>query len=256
MYTTFAIIIQTCILAFGATAAATPATINGPSSNIQHILAADEMIHFNSKGNVEVVKRSEYLKYTGGVPIATPEQRYVNFTIDTEEEAETQHKIEKRCQKQTIFTMKPTQTYVNWDVPMSGIVLAPPDSTASLDINEGFTIENSLVSTQTLASGKIRNFMKHSFGTSFSKSWTTSSSHSYYFTVPPGKFGAIVINPLTTRHSGYVDIGCIGQAKRTEFSGESYRPKSYSDKEWVEGLIGVCVGDTFPLRKCFGEGTL
>ncbi|POS87015.1 hypothetical protein EPUL_003606, partial [Erysiphe pulchra] len=219
--------------------AATPATKNDPS-RIGHILSADEMIHIDSKGRVEVVLRSEYLKYTGGVPIANVEQRYANFTLDTEEEAETQHKIEKRCKKQTVFTMKPTQTYVNWDVPISGVVLAPPNSAVSIGISEGFNIQNSLSSAPSAALNKIKGFMKLVFGVSYGKSWTSSYRSGYTFSVPAGKFGAVVINPLTTRHSGYVDMGCIGQGKRTEFSGESYHSKSNSKMEWVEGLIGLC----------------
>ncbi|KAI6248621.1 hypothetical protein HI914_03312 [Erysiphe necator] len=256
MYTTLNLVIQTCIIAFGALAAATPATNNDHSLRLPRTLNADEMIHFDSKGHVEVVPRSDYLNYTGGVPIARPEQLYANFTVDVEEETNAEHKIEKRCKKQTVFTMKPAQTYVNWDVPMSGVVLAPPNSPASVSINEGFHIQNSLSSPPSLAINQIKQFMKLTFGISYSKSWTSSYKTGYTFSVPAGKFGVVVINPLTTRHSGYVDMGCIGQAKRTEFFGESYQPKAYSNMEWVEGLIGLCVGDTYPLHKCFGEGTL
>lgn len=67
----------------------------------------------------------------------------------------------------------------------------------------------------------------------------------------------MVSNPATTRHSGRVDIGCIAEATDTTyFTADSYSSKAYGGLSWVEGTITLCTGDTYPLPRCSGEGTL
>ncbi|RKF81715.1 putative celp0028 effector like protein [Golovinomyces cichoracearum] len=243
-------------------------------SEIKNELSPDEMIFFGREGRIQVIRRSEYATYTQGITIATAEQHYVNITnntggMSTDKTKQLHHraaeeidrdseglKIQKRCQQHQVFTMKPVETYVDWDIPMSGVLLAPSDSPASVSVNEGFSITNSFSASASANFKFIKDFMKSTFDVSNTRSWTATSMGDYKFSVPPGKFGAIVINPITIRHSGHLDIGCIGQTKRTEFSSESYQSKKYSDMLWIEGLIGLCVGDTYPLKMCFGEGTL
>ncbi|RKF54012.1 putative celp0028 effector like protein [Golovinomyces cichoracearum] len=243
-------------------------------SEIKNELSPDEMIFFGREGRIQVIRRSEYATYTQGITIATAEQHYVNITNNTggmrtdktkqlyqrtAEEIDRDSeglKMQKRCQQHQVFTMKPVESYVDWDIPMSGVLLAPSDSPASISVNEGFSIANSVSASVSANFALIKNFLKSTFDVSNTRSWTATSMGDYKFSVPPGKFGAIVINPITIRHSGHLDIGCIGQAKRTEFSSESYQSKKYSNMLWIEGLIGLCVGDTYPLKMCFGEGTL
>ncbi|KAI6248624.1 hypothetical protein HI914_03311 [Erysiphe necator] len=252
---TLTIIIQAAILAIEATATA-PAIADKPSTRLKHILDANDVIVFDSKGRVEVVTRSESLKIIGDVPVAKAEQRYTNFTLETEERMQTEHKIEKRCKNQAVFTMKPAETYVNWDVVMSGVVRAPPHSSASINVGSGYWISNSLSVSIPWTFDVVKDYLSSTMGLSYGRSWTTTYSSGYTFMIPPGKYGAIVSNPIATRHSGHMDLGCIGNSKRVEFSGESYRTKSYSDMTWVEGIIGLCLGDTYPLPRCLGNGTL
>lgn len=246
---TFSIIFA--ILATGLDA--NPVGLKAVSSS-QRVLSADEMLFFTSDGRVETIKRINYREHTEGVAVATNIQHNYNFTTDFD--GNTAPKIEKRCAVHKVWTLKPTERYVDWDIPMTEVVQAPPDSSVDLAVTEGFSMGNSLSVTTASTIEIVESFFSQSLGINHSKQWTLTYSTGYKFKLPPGKFGAVVINPMTTRHSGYLDIGCVGRAKRTEFSGESYESKSYSDNTWFEGLIGLCIGDTYPLHKCFGEGIL
>jgi hypothetical protein len=42
----------------------------------------------------------------------------------------------------------------------------------------------------------------------------------------------------------------------TPYQADSFEEKSYGDLKWVNGVIGLCTGDEFPLKRCLGEGTL
>lgn len=257
MHITLTLILRATIVAFVATATATTAAISDePPSRLGHLLSADEVILFNNEGRVEIMSRSESLKFTGGLPVARKEQRYANFTLDIDEDINTENKIQKRCKRQKVFTMKPAETYVNWDVAMSGVIRAPPHSNATINVASGYWIGNSLSVSIPATLDIIKEFLSASLGISYGRTWTTTYSAGYTFLIPAGKYGAIVSNPIATRHSGYVDLGCLGNSKRVEFSGESYRSKSYSDMAWVDGIIGLCLGDTYPLPRCTGKGTL
>lgn len=91
---------------------------------------------------------------------------------------------------------------------------------------------------------------------SWSETWTSSYQSTISFPVPKGKYGAIVSNPFTTRYTGRVDIGCIGYPSESyEFQADAYTSRSYGEMDWVDGVISLCTGDTYPLQKCIGEGT-
>ncbi|RKF64497.1 putative celp0028 effector like protein [Erysiphe neolycopersici] len=237
-----------------ATSVSSATTIHPPSSNIQREITAEELILTGPNGRIEVVSRKEFMARNNTVPIATATQHYSNFT--SLEDKESSSAFEKRCQKQTVFTMNPVETFLNWDVPMSPVVLAPPNDTVAVNIDNGFSISEKL----TVSGGDkipiVKDFLLGALSIKYQRSWSTESSVKYFFMLPPGKVGAIVSNPLTIRHSGWMDTGCIGNSKRTQFSGDSYREMVFNQMPWVEGVIGLCIGDTFPLKRCLGNGTL
>ncbi|KAI6248268.1 hypothetical protein HI914_03309 [Erysiphe necator] len=243
------------ILTFGIAASVSgAATILPPLSQIQHEITAEELIITGRDGRIEVVSRKEYMANINNVPIATAEQHYSNFTI--EEDKGPSPAIQKRCEKRTVFTMNPVETFLNWDVAMSSVVLAPPNNTASVNIDKGHLIGEKLSVSAGPALKSVKKFMGVSLSINYDRSWMTDSSVKYSFVIPPGKFGAVVSNPFTIRHSGWVDIGCIGNSERFKFSGDSYRDMVFMNMPWVEGVIGLCIGDTFPLKRCLGSGTL
>lgn len=237
-----------------ATSISSAATILSRSSQIQREITAEDLIVTGRDGRTEVISRKEYMAYIKSVPIATATQHYNNFT--TSEDRESSPTIEKRCQRQTVFTLNSVETFLNWDVAMSPVVLAPPDGTASVNIDKGHYIGEKLSVSVGAGVDIVKKFLHSVFSINYDKSWMTDSSIKYSFKIPPGKFGAVVSNPLTTRHSGWVDVGCVGNTERIKFSGDSYQSMVFMQMAWVEGVIGLCIGDTFPLKRCLGNGTL
>ncbi|CCU77080.1 CELP0028 Effector like protein [Blumeria hordei DH14] len=221
-------------------------------------LTQDDVIIYGLHNQVKVISRSELQSIMGDIPIATEEQHNKNLTSLVPDFTETEpcRTIAKRCPKETVWSMNPVEVFLNWDVPVSNVVLAPPSNSVSLNINQGFSIGNSIKTSVSTNIKAIKNFLSSSFSVGFSKQWTTAYSAGYRFSIPPGKYGVIVSNPLTTRHSGFMDVGCIGQAERTEFLSDTYQGKDFSDMSWVEGVIGLCVSDSYPVKRCLGSGMI
>lgn len=230
-------------------------TAAGSLSKSKRLLSADEMIIYSNEGRTKVVPRAPLTTYIGDVALATPEQHHGGLKEVAKREAKS-HRIQKRCEKREVFTLLPTEKYVNWDVPMSGVIHAPADSDVAISVSSGNMISNKLRVSTSEAFDVIKYFLLKTVGVSYTKSWTKKYVTKYSFIVPAGRYGAIVLNPLTTRHSGFMDTGCIGNIKRTEFSWESYETKDYSKMKWVDGIISLCLGDTYPLPRCLGNGTL
>lgn len=236
------------------------AAVAGSSSDINRNLNEDDVILFSKDGQFKVVPRSEYDVHFNDIASATPEQHHGNF-VNVEEKPTSQNivkrqDIDKSCDKHSVFSVRPTERYINWDVPMSSVVRAPANSSASVSVSSGYWIGNSLRVSSSRNLEDVKLFIVKSLGVAYDKSWTTTFSAGYSYTIPKGRYGAIVSNPLTTKHSGYLDIGCIGRTTRTEYSFESYNSKDFAQMKWVDGVISLCLGDTYPLPKCLGNGTL
>lgn len=225
------------------------------SSTLHRELTANDLIYFSHEEKIEIVSRKKYMADTVGVPIATEAQHNLNYT-DTKGDEETSPTLQKRCASHTVWTLKPVEKFLGWDVLMSNVVSAPPNQSVSIYIDEGYWLGEKLSLSTSSKFNMVKIFMKTTFGVGFDKSWTTTASSRYSFTIPPGKFGAVVSNPLTTRFSGYIDTGCIGNMERSEFVGDSFQSRGHYKLDWVEGVIGLCVGDTYPLQRCMGKGVL
>ncbi|KAI0991955.1 hypothetical protein K3495_g16231 [Podosphaera aphanis] len=249
-----------CMLVTITTASAAVFSSSQPSSNTNHELTADNMILFGINGEVNVVSRAEFEQSTNRAPIATAEQHNAKnpkyATQGKREVDEATPDVEKRCPKHTVWTLNPAETFYDWDIPMSTVIHAPKNDAALVNVDSGYWVGNSLAVSTSASLDSVKKFLFNNFGLSVTSSWTTTYSTSYGFKIPPGKYGAVVSNPLTTRHSGYMDEGCIGSAKRTEFSSDSFQSKSHGGVSWVQGTIGLCIGDTYPLARCYGNGTL
>ena len=223
------------------------------------MLTEDDVILYGKNGRVEVMKRSEY-----SVIAATdnpfydasnaPPSNVTVYKASTTNELPTRA-LGARCSKETVFTMNPVETFLNWDVLMSQVVKANTAGT-SVSVTEGFSIDNSISVSESATLSTIDQFLSTTFSISYTETWSSSYAAAYTFSIPTGKYGAVVSNPSTTRHSGYVDIGCIAEATRTTFTADSYTSKSYDSLAWVDGVISLCTGDSFPLPRCLGGGTL
>lgn len=167
----------------------------------------------------------------------------------------TEVAVSKRCSKETIWHLDPVSTFLNWDVIMSSVVNAGAND-ATVAVTSGYSITNSLGVSSTTELSLVKDFLSTSFTIDYEQSWQSSYSAGYTFTVPAGKYGAVVSNPMTTRHSGSVDVGCVGAAVTSTFQSDSYSSKSYGDLAWVTGTISLCTSDSYPMKMCNGDGTL
>jgi hypothetical protein len=101
---------------------------------------------------------------------------------------------------QRVFTLDPVNNFLNWDMLMSQVVKANTDGPA-VSITEGFSFESATLS-------KMDQFLSTTFSISYTETWYSSFAALYTFTVPTGKYGAVVSNLQATRYSGYVNIRC------------------------------------------------
>ncbi|KAF2027986.1 hypothetical protein EK21DRAFT_102186 [Setomelanomma holmii] len=139
----------------------------------------------------------------------------------------------------------PNARFLGWDVQVSQIVKSAP---TTINVASGFSITNSISvgvsSTLTL----VKDFLS---------SWQSTQSQTFTAAVPEGKYGAFVSNPWTNRASGNVWTGTIeGEGSLEYYQGDSSESKTFDTMNWVDGVISLCTGDSFPLKRCLGEGTL
>ncbi|CCU77079.1 hypothetical protein BGHDH14_bgh03212 [Blumeria hordei DH14] len=228
-----------------------------PLAPPERSLSQDDVIFFGHNGQMNVVPRTEFVRYAESLPLATEEQQIFNAsTLSLDAETEPNRTITSRCSKETVWALNPAHTFVGWDVLMSSVVKSPPNNSISINVEEGHWLTSKLSASSYSTTKLIEKFLAEAFSTSSDGSWSTSYSSTFSFEVPAGKYGAIVSNPLTIVHEGHVDVGCIGQAERTEFVSHTYQSRDYFNLKWVEGVIGLCVGDTLPLSRCYGPGSL
>lgn len=103
----------------------------------------------------------------------------------------------------------------------------------------------------------VETFLSASVSVDYSTSWGTSQTQQFSAEVPAGKYGAFVTNAWTNRESGNVWQGTVGgDGTLSYYQADSYDSRTYGDLSWVDGVIDLCVRDTFPLQRCLGEGTL
>lgn len=222
------------------------------------VLTADQVIVYGNDGRTEVISKAEYIAalQLGPRPEATNTTTITDITDLTEGEDDT-NTLTKRCKSHTIIYENPTQKFQNWDVVMSGVVRSPPASAALVAVSSGYSISNTLGVSASSEMSLIKDFLSVSYEINYSQTWGTTYAAAYTFEVPAGKIGAVVSNPTTTRRSGKVWRGCPGTQGRTvEYSGDSYESRAYGGLTWVDGVIGLCFADEFPLKRCLGEGFL
>lgn len=223
-----------------------------PSNPIPQVLTEKDVIVFGANGRVEVMKRDEYHLLTRDLYSKTPAS--LTSFENTTSETIPRKALSKRCKSKEVYTMNPDVSFINWDVPMSPVVKSSGDSN-SVSVTQGFSISNSITVSSTISA--VADFLTASFGISYTETWQTSFAAAFTFQIPNGKFGAVVSNPATTRKTGHVDIGCIGEAtERVEYQADSYTSQSFGGLGWVEGTISLCTGDVYPLKMCIGDGTI
>lgn len=162
--------------------------------------------------------------------------------------------LKKRFNTNTVIVKNEPQRFLGWDVQMSAVVKGAP---TQVTVTSGFELSNSISVGVSTTFSLVKDFLEASLSIDYSQSWTSSQEQSFQAEVPADKFGAFVSNPWTTRQSGNVFTGVIGsEGELSYYQADSFTDKSFNSLAWVDGVIALCTGDTFPLKRCLGEGEL
>lgn len=232
-----------------------------PYNPVKRTLQENEIIVYGS-GRLEVMNKTTYADLASkfgltseGRPAPIDASLLSGNDSSLANSTDDSSALSKRCSKIKVFTELPTSTFLNWDVVMSSVISAK-EATATVAVTEGYSIANGITVSTSSSVTVIEDFLTVSYGISYTTTWTSQYSAAYTFQVPIGKYGAVVSNPVTTRHAGYLDQGCVGKATRTYYQADSYTSKAYGGLSWVDGTISLCTSDSYPVNRCLGNGTL
>jgi len=158
------------------------------------------------------------------------------------------------CDLTTAVITDKTQTFVDWDVQMSPVVIG---SGAGMDVSvmSGYTVSNAVSVSAGLDISLIKDKLGGSLGIDYTRTWTTQTAVTVKGTVADGYSGVMITKPIKTRKSGRVLKGCLGsQTEAGTFSADSFEDGSYAGVKWVSGAITMCSKKEFPLSRCSGSG--
>lgn len=223
-------------------------------------LTANDVIVFGEDGRMEVWPKAKYewlasidsgaFEITAAAPLS-----HIEATAPTNHSKRAE--IEKRkCSVLQIIAENPETTFLDWDTPMTSVYHAT-GVTNTLAITAGFMIADAIATTNTVTLNLIQNFLTYAYARQYTTTWTTSTTGAYTYVVEPGNYAAIVTNARTTRKSGYLYTGCIGDAYSAEYyQADSHYNQSYGGMAWVQGVISLCNSTEYPLPMCVGSGFL
>jgi hypothetical protein len=158
------------------------------------------------------------------------------------------------CDLTTALITDKTQTFVDWDVQMSPVVIGTGNG-IDVSVSSGYSVSNGITVSAGLDLSLIKEKLGASAGIDYSRTWTTQTVVTVKATVPNGYSGVMITKPIKTRKTGRVLKGCLGsQTQAGTFSADSYEDGSYSGVKWVSGAITLCSKKEFPLSRCSGSG--
>jgi hypothetical protein len=219
-------------------------------------VGTDDVILYGN-GRLSVMKRTEFteLEAARNSGIAPPKPGYLEDNLITYTGNATNSPGPRLAKRdRTLIIPGASNRFLGWDVQMSQVVKGAP---TTISVSSGFSISNSITVGASSSLTLIKDFLSVSMHVDYSQSWQSTQSQSFQVSVPEGKYGAFVSNPWTNRATGNVWTGTIGgEGSLTYYQGDSFEAKQFDSMEWVDGVISLCTGDEFPLKRCLGEGTL
>lgn len=217
-------------------------------------IGLDDVI-LHGKGHFTVMKRSafEELEAARKASAVPPKPAYlaeIHFSGNETKTPDKQHL--KR--DTSIIIPNPNSRFLGWDVQMSQVTKGAP---TTISVASGFSISNSISVGASSTLTLVKDFLQVSMSIDYSQTWQTTQTQTFTAEVPKDKYGAFVSNPWTNRASGSVWTGTIGgYGELSDYQADSFESKQFDNMEWVDGVISLCTGDEFPLKRCLGEGTL
>lgn len=217
----------------------------------------DDVILYG-KGYFSMIKRSQFeelqaLRESGVVP---PAPGYLDPTLTTVMGEELKNVSSSNLSKRaaTIIIPNPPSDFLGWDTQMSAVVKGAP---TTITVTSGYSLANGITVGAGVDWTLIKDYLTISASTDYTRTWTSTSTQAFMAQVPANKYGAFVSNAYTHRESGNVWMGTIGSSGTlTPYQADSFKNKDYDGLSWVDGVISLCTGDTFPLKRCLGGGTI
>ncbi|PYH92526.1 hypothetical protein BO71DRAFT_400436 [Aspergillus ellipticus CBS 707.79] len=217
----------------------------------------DEAVLFLEDGTSTTIEKDDLASHLDGLtylnPNATPQ---VPRLIQSGAPASN---ITKRGSSAQLIVELSDLDFLGWDIAMSTIVHAN-QADATVAIASGQMIANSVTTTTSADITVIEDFLSVTTGNSYQDTTTSTLTGTATMTIPKNNWGAIVSNPLTHRKRGYVWTGQPGSGQFSYYQADSFDNASYGytggTLSWVKGVMTTCLGDTYPLPRCNGQGTL
>lgn len=205
---------------------------------------------------MEVVHESVYhqMLFSQGLSDSVPK---INDTpLDRQPVSQNTSRIQYRdsCDLTTAVITDTTQTFVDWDVQMSPVVIGT-GSGIDVSVSSGYSVSNGISVSAGLDLSLVKDKLGSSVGIDYTRTWTTQTVVTVKATVPNGYSGVMITKPIKTRKNGRVLKGCLGsQTQDGTFAADSYQDGSYAGVKWVSGAITMCAKKEFPLSRCSGSG--
>ncbi|KAF7585763.1 hypothetical protein BBP40_010150 [Aspergillus hancockii] len=215
-------------------------------------VASDKAVLLLKDGTTKTVDRKDLASHLNGVALEPPTDN-----LPRSLKSDGFSGLQKRDGAQIVIPL-PDQEFLGWDIAMSPITHAN-GADATVSIASGQTVANA-VQVGASVSATVDKWLQIGTSISYTETTTNTLTGTATMTIPKNKWGAIVSNPLTHRRRGYVFSGTPGKGQFDYFQADSFDRKSVAYQnaklDWVEGVITTCLGDTYPLKMCNGEGQL
>ncbi|PWY90014.1 hypothetical protein BO70DRAFT_426411 [Aspergillus heteromorphus CBS 117.55] len=222
----------------------------------------DEAVIFLKNGTSTTVKKADLASHLHGLNFlpanatsALP--RVIKTDSPPSRNNNTTHA--KRGSSTTLIVPLSDLDFLGWDVSMSTVVHAN-EAAATVAIAAGQMIANSVTTGTSADFTLVKDFLSVSTSTSYQDTTTSTLTGTVTMTIPENRWGAIVSNPLTHRKRGYVFTGEPGSGTFSYYQADSFDDATFSysggSLAWVKGVVTTCLGDTYPLPKCEGDGTI
>ncbi|KAF7527782.1 hypothetical protein PCG10_002253 [Penicillium crustosum] len=218
---------------------------------------ADKATLLLEDGTTQTISKRDLAANLPGVALSPPTNSLPEFIETGSDDSTPLRRLGKRGGAQFIIPL-PDEKFLGWDIAMSTIVHAnEADATASMA--SGQSIANS-ITVGASYTATVEGFLSVGTSISYQNTETATLTGTVTMTIPKNKWGAIVSNPLTYRRRGYVFNGQPGSAQYEYFQADSFTHDTYTygsnSLSWVKGVVTTCLGDSYPLKRCVGDGSL
>lgn len=169
-------------------------------------LTENDIIVYGAGGHFEILNKTDYaaLQSTHSVGFditaPTPTNSSTSSGAYNQSTSAGTGTLSARCSTETIWNLNPATSFLNWDVLMSSVVHATSGD-AVVSVTAGYSISNIISVGVSSTAGIIGEYLSATLSVDYTQSWESSYTAGYTFTVPNGKYGAVVSNAKTTRQT-------------------------------------------------------